>query len=321
MRTVICDLLGIDYPILQGGMAWAAAAPLVAAVSAAGGLGIIGAGSSNPEILARQIEEVRQLTGRPFGVNIMLQSPHVEGLVEVVCALQVPVVTTGAGNPGKYMEELKAAGIRVIPVVSSAALARRLERSGADAIIAEGEESGGHVGEVATSVLVPHVVDSVSLPVIAAGGLADGRGLVAALAWGAAGVQMGTRFLCAAECKVSLRVKEKIIQANERDTVVTGRSTGHPVRVLRNRLSRKFELLETRGASVEELDALGRGRLRAAMVDGDVENGSVMAGQSAALVKEIKPAREILQDIVRQAEEIIKELAGLAERRFDQDAG
>lgn len=242
----------------------------------------------------------------------MLQSPHVNELVEVVCACQVPVITTGAGNPGKYMEQFKKAGIRVIPVVSSAALAQRLERAGADAVIAEGEESGGHVGEVATSVLVPQVVDSVSIPVIAAGGLADGRGLVAALAWGAVGVQMGTRFLCAAECTVSRRVKEIIIKARERDTVVTGRSTGHPVRVMKNKLSRAFELAEARGAGVAELEALGTGKLRAAMIDGDVENGSVMAGQVAALVNEIKPAGEIMQDIIRQAEEIIGRLSRLA---------
>ncbi|MBE3587193.1 MAG: enoyl-[acyl-carrier-protein] reductase FabK [Thermoanaerobacteraceae bacterium] len=305
IRTKLCDLLGIEYPILQGGMAWVSTAELAAAVSEAGGLGIIGSGQAPPDWVRGQVRRARELTSRPFGVNVMLRSPFVDAVMQVLLEERVPVITTGAGNPGKYLPDLQAAGIRVIPVVSSVALARRLVRSGVDALVAEGMESGGHVGELGTLPLVPQIVDAVNVPVIAAGGIFDGRGLAAALMLGAAGVQMGTRFMCAAECTIHPAVKEMIIRAKDRDTVVTGRPTGHPVRVLRNKLSRQFEELESRCAPVEELEKLGTGRLKAAMVDGDVEYGSVMAGQVSAMVREIQPAREIIQDVVRGAAELL----------------
>jgi len=292
-------------------MAWAGTGELAGAVSAAGGLGIIGAADFPPEVVAEEIAKVRRFTDRPFGVNIMLMSRYVEDVVRLVIREKVPVVTTGGGNPGKYLPALKEAGIKVLPVVSSVALARRLARSGVDGFIAEGMESGGHIGEVATVPLVPQVVDAVEEPVVAAGGFADGRGLVAALALGAVGVQMGTRFLCSLECPAHPRVKERIIQAKDRDTVVTGALTGHPVRVLRNKLSRQFEQMEKSGASVEQIAALGVGKLRAAMVEGDVENGSVMAGQVAALIKDVRPVREIIQGIMTEAEAILQGLTRL----------
>jgi enoyl-[acyl-carrier protein] reductase II len=315
LRTVICDLLDIEFPVLQGGMAWAGTGELAGAVSAAGGLGIIGGANFPAEVVALEIAKVRKMTGRPFGVNIMLMSPYVEEIVDLVVRERVPVVTTGGGNPGKYLERLKSAGIKVIPVVSSVALARRLSRSGVDAFVAEGMESGGHIGDVATMPLVPQIVDAVEEPVIAAGGIADGRGLAAALALGAVGVQMGTRFLCSTECIAHPRVKERIVQARDRDTVVTGALTGHPVRVLKNKLSRQYEEMEKSGASVEELQALGVGRLRAAIIEGDVEYGSVMAGQIAGLIREVRPVREILISIVKEAEEIIRRLSGMVEAR------
>lgn len=315
LRTVLCDLLGICYPIMQGGMAWVSEARLAAAVSEAGGLGIIGTGNAPPDWVREQVRLVRELTDRPFGVNVMLRSPFAEEVIGVLLEERVPVVTTGAGNPGKYVEEFRRRGTKVLPVVSSVALAQRLERAGVDAVIAEGLESGGHIGEITTMALVPQVVDAVKIPVVAAGGIFDGRGLVAALALGAAGVQMGTRFMSAEECTIHPRVKEFLIRARDRDTVVTGRSTGHPVRVLRNKLAREFELLESRGASVEELEALGTGRLRAAMVEGDVEYGSVMAGQVAAMVKKVQPAREIIEEIVGEAAAILRRLPGLVEAR------
>lgn len=305
IRTKLCDLLGIEYPIIQGGMAWVSTAELAAAVSEAGGLGIIGTGHAAPDWVREQVRLARSLTGKPFGVNVMLRSPFAEEILRVVVEERVPVVTTGAGNPGKYLGELKAAGVKVIPVVASVALARRLARSGVDALVAEGMESGGHVGEIGTFPLVPQVVDAVDIPVVAAGGIFDGRGLAAALMLGAQGVQMGTRFMCAAECTIHPRVKEMIIKAGDRDTVVTGRSTGHPVRVLRNKLSQQFEELERRGAPPEELEKLGVGRLRAAMVDGDVEYGSVMAGQVAAMVKKVQPAREIVLEVVQEAARLL----------------
>ncbi|TDA65653.1 MAG: enoyl-[acyl-carrier-protein] reductase FabK [Clostridia bacterium] len=308
-RTVLCDLLGIEYPIFQGGMAWAATGELAAAVSAAGGLGIIAAAHLDGTGLRQEIAKVKAATDRPFGVNVMLRSPYVDELFATILQERVPVVTTGAGNPGKWVPALKEKGIRVIPVVSSVALAQRLTRVGSDAFIAEGEESGGHIGEISTAVIVPQVVDAVRVPVIAAGGIADGRGLAAALAWGAVGVQMGTVFLCAEECTIHPRVKERIIQARDRDTVVTGRPTGHPVRVLRNKLTRQYEEMESRGASTQELEALGTGKLRAAMVLGDVEYGSLMAGQVAAMVKQVRPARDIICSVMEQAETVMRDLA------------
>lgn len=308
LRTPICDILGITYPIIQGGMAWAATGELAAAVSAAGGLGIIGAGSAPPEIVCREIRKVRERTEHPFGVNIYYMSPYVEELIDLVISEKVPVITTGAGNPGKHLPRLKAAGIKVLPVVASVPLAKRLERLGVDALIAEGMECGGHIGEICTLPLVPQVVNTVEIPVIAAGGIADGRGLAAALALGAAGVQMGTRFICAEECTVHTRFKEAIIKARDRDTVVTG-FPGHYVRVLKNKLTRQFEEMATRGALPEEMERLGTGKLRAAVVEGDVEFGSVMAGQVAALVKEVKPAAAIIQEVMLEAVAIISRLA------------
>ncbi|MGQ9823602.1 MAG: enoyl-[acyl-carrier-protein] reductase FabK [Desulfotomaculales bacterium] len=287
-------------------MAWVSDAYLAAAVSEAGGLGIIGTGAAEPAWVREQIRLARELTGKPFGVNVMLLSPFADEVMEVIRAERVPVITTGAGNPGKYVPALKEAGTKVIPVVSSVALAKRLARTGVDALIAEGMESGGHIGDLTTMALVPQVVEAVSIPVIAAGGICDGRGLAAALCLGAAGVQMGTRFMCAAECTIHPRVKEMVISARDRDTVVTGRSTGHPVRVLRNKLARQFEELEARCAPPEELEKLGVGRLRAAMKEGDTEYGSVMAGQVSALVRRVQPAREIILDVVEGAAEILR---------------
>ena len=299
----------IEYPVIQGGMAWVSTAELAAAVSEAGGLGIIGSGQASPVWLREQVRRCKELTDKPFGVNVMLMSPDVEGMMEVIVDERVPVVTTGAGSPGKYVPILQSVGTRVIPVVASVALAKRLVRSGVDAVIAEGYESGGHVGELTTMALVPQVVDVVDVPVIAAGGIADGRGLAAVLALGAAGVQMGTRFICAAECTVHPLIKESVLKARDRDTVVTGRSTGHPVRVIKNKLSKQFDEMEEQRVPVEVLEKLGAGRLRAAMVDGDVENGSVMAGQISGLVGKIQPAREIIQEVIAEARQVILRLS------------
>lgn len=311
IHTLLCDLLGIQYPILQGGMAWVSTSELVAAVSNAGGLGIIGSGAAPPEWVKEQIRLTKERTEKPFGVNIMLRSPFVDEVMEIIKEEKVPVVTTGAGNPGKYIPALRERGTRVIPVVASVALARRLARSGVDALIAEGMESGGHVGELTTMALVPQIVEAVQIPVIAAGGIFDGRGFAAALALGAAGVQMGTRFMCAEECTIHPKVKEFVIKAKDRDTVITGISTGHPVRVLQNKLTRKYEELERQGASAEKLDELGVGALKAAMINGDVEYGSVMAGQIAAMVSRIQPAREIILDVINRAEEVLFRLSQL----------
>jgi len=311
-KTPLCDLLGIEYPIFQGGMAWVATAELAAAVSEAGGLGIIGSGHAPADWVLDQIRQVKERTSKPFGVNVMLMSPHVKEVMDVIVREKVAVVTTGAGNPGVYMPALKEAGIKVIPVVASVALAQRLERQGVDAIIAEGTESGGHVGELTTMALVPQVVDAVRVPVIAAGGIADGRQFLAALALGAVGVQMGTRFMCASECTIHQSVKEQILKARDRDTVVTGRSTGHPVRVLKNKLARQFEEMEKRCAPPEEIEKLGVGRMRAAMIEGDVEYGSLMAGQVAAMVRKIQPAAEIIHEILQDAEAAHARLRGIA---------
>lgn len=304
----ICELLGIKYPIIQGGMAWLGTFELVSAVSNAGGLGIIGSGDAPPDWLRRQIRSTKENTDKPFGVNIMLMSPFVKENLQIIIEEQVKIVTFGGGNPGSYIPALKEAGIRSLPVVSSVALARRLERLGADAIIAEGMESGGHIGETTTMALVPQVVQSVKLPVIAAGGIADGHGLVAALALGAQGVQMGTRFICSQECIAHPKFKEQIVQATDRSTVVTGESTGHPVRCLENRLTREFRAREKAGASIEELEAFGRGRLKLGIIDGNIEEGSLMAGQVAGLIKDIKPVKEIIESIMAEAEAIIDSL-------------
>lgn len=298
-------LLNIEFPILQGGMAWVATAKLAAAVSAAGGLGIIGAGHAPAEWVRQEIRKVRSVTSHPFGVNVMLMSPCAAEVIRVVVEERVPVVTTGAGSPGPFLESLKAVGCKVIPVVASVALARRLERLGADAIIAEGSEAGGHIGDVSTMSLVPQVVDAVTIPVIAAGGIADGRGIAAALMLGAAGVQLGTRFICASECEAHIAYKEAVMGAGDRDAVVCGLSTGHPVRSLKNQLTRDYTLLEKQGASEEELGQLGSGRLRLAFEQGDVRNGSLMAGQSAGLVKDIRTAEEIILSLVQETERLM----------------
>ncbi len=304
LETKICHLLNIKYPIIQGGMAWVATGELAAAVSEAGGLGIIGAGSAPSEVLRQEIRKVRSKTDRPFGVNVYYLSPFVEEAIQVVIEERVPVVTTGAGNPGKHIPIFKEIGTKVIPVVSSAILAKRLERVGADAFIAEGMECGGHVGDITTFALVPQVVDAVDVPVIAAGGIYDGRGLVAALAFGAEGVQMGTRFICAAECTAHKNYKEAVIRAKERDTVLTG-NEGSYIRVIRNKLTKEFHRLASEYATPEEMEKLGVGRLRAGVIDGDVEMGSIMAGQIASAVNKIQPAQEIIEEIMSQADQVL----------------
>ena len=318
IHTRLCDLLNIRHPILQGGMAWVATAELSAAVSEAGGLGILGGGNAPPDYVRDQIRQLRRLTDKPFGVNVPLFSEYADAVIDVCIEERVPVVTTGAGNPGPAIKRLKEAGIIVIPVVASVALARRLEKAGADAIIAEGMESGGHIGDVATLPLVPQVVDAVDIPVIAAGGIADGRGLAAALALGAVGVQMGTRFICAEECTVHPEYKRRIIEAGDRSTMVSGAALGHPVRSLRNPLSRKFVELEQKGATEAEIIAFGTGALRRAAREGDWENGTFMAGQSAGLVNDIKPARQIIEDIIAEAEQVLRYCVNLI--RDSQDS-
>jgi len=304
----LCRLLDIKYPIIQGGMAWLGTTELVSAVSNAGGLGVIGSGDAPPDWVRNQIRATRERTDKPFGVNIMLMSPFVRDNLQVILDEGVKIVTFGGGNPGTYIPALKEAGVKVMPVVSSVALARRLERLGIDAVIAEGMESGGHVGDTATMALVPQVVQNVKVPIIAAGGIADGHGLVAALALGAQGVQMGTRFICSEECIAHPRFKEHILQAQDRATVVTGESTGHPVRCLENRLTREFKAREKAGASKEELEEFGRGRLSLGIIQGNIEEGSLMAGQIAGLIKEIKPVKAIIEDIMAEAEKVIETL-------------
>ncbi|PJI08509.1 MULTISPECIES: enoyl-[acyl-carrier-protein] reductase FabK [Clostridium] len=305
LKSNFCDLLGIKYPIIQGGMAWVADSSLAAAVSNAGGLGIIAAANAPVEYVREEIRKAKKLTDKPFGVNIMLLSDNADEVAKMVCEEGVKVLTTGAGNPGKYIEMWKEHGIKVIPVIASVALARRMERCGVDAVVAEGCESGGHVGELTTMALVPQVVDAVNIPVIAAGGIGDGRGVVAAFALGASGVQVGTRFLVAKECTVHQNYKNKVLKARDIDTEVTGRSTGHPVRVLRNKLVRKYKLMEKEGAPIEEMEALGKGALPRAVKDGDVDNGSVMAGQIAGLVKEEETCNEIVTGMFKEAEQVI----------------
>jgi len=308
MKTDLCKLLNIEYPIIQGGMAWVATAPLAATVSNAGGLGIIAAGNAPADYVLEQVRKAKTLTNKPFGVNVMLLSPFAGEVMKMLCEEKVAVVTTGAGNPGKYIASLKEAGIKVIPVVPSVTIAKKMERDGADAVIAEGTESGGHIGELTTMALVPQVVDAVNIPVIAAGGIADSRGVVAALALGAVGVQLGTRFLCSEECTAHENYKNPVVEAKDRDAVVTGRSTGHPVRGIKNKLTRGFDKLEKEGASVEEIEKFGAGALRNAVVAGDVEMGALMAGQSAGLVCDIKSCEEIINDLVGGVGEIIKRI-------------
>lgn len=299
----ICKLLNITYPILQGGMAWVATHSIAAAVSNAGGLGIIAAGHAPSEWVREEIRACKAKTNKPFGVNVMLLSPYVDEVIEVIIEEGVKVVTTGAGNPGKYMDALRAADVKVIPVVPSVALAKRMERSGADAVIAEGCESGGHIGELTTMALVPQVVDAVSIPVIAAGGIADGRGMAAAFMLGAQGVQIGTRFLVAKECAIPDTYKQRVIKASDIDAVVTGRSTGHPVRSLRNQLTRAFSKLEKEGADQEALDQLGVGALRKAAIEGDVNHGSVLAGQISGMITKEQTTKEIIDEIMSGVKE------------------
>ena len=307
MITEVTKLLGIQYPVIQGGMAWVAEHHLAAAVSEAGGLGLIGASAAPAEWVRNEIREAKKLTDKPFGVNIMLMSPYADEVAKVVAEEGVKVVTTGAGNPEKYMELWKNTGIRVIPVVASVALARRMERAGADAVVAEGCESGGHIGETTTMALVPQVADAVQIPVIAAGGIADGRGMAAAFMLGAEGVQMGTRFVVAKESIVHPNYKERVIKAKDIDSEVTGMSTGHPIRVLRNQMSREYLKLEKEGASFEELELMTLGTLRKAVVEGDVTRGTVMAGQSAGLVKQEQTCSEMIEEIMDQAKKLLKE--------------
>ena len=304
-KTDICDILEIEYPIIQGGMAWVATGELAGAVSKAGGLGIIGSGNAPAEIVEQEINKVRELTDKPFGVNVMLLSPYVEEVVDLVAEKEVPVVTTGAGNPGKYIDRFLAGGCKVIPVVSSSALARRLARMEISAVIAEGNEAGGHIGDLTTMTLIPQIVDSVDVPVIAAGGIADGRGLLAALFLGAQAVQLGTRFVCAEECQASNEYKEKIINARDRDAVVSARSTGHPVRSLKNTLTRKLDKLEAKSATKEEIEKAGEGALREAVCEGKVDTGSVMAGQISGLIKNILSSEEIIHNIIHEAEDML----------------
>lgn len=305
MKTKVTELLGIEYPIIQGGMAWVAEYHLAAGVSNAGGLGLIGAASAPAEWVREQIREAKKLTDKPFGVNIMLMSPYADEVAKVIVEEGVKVVTTGAGNPEKYMQMWKEAGVKVIPVVASVALAKRMERCGADAVVAEGSEAGGHIGENTTMVLVPQVVDAVNIPVIAAGGIADGRGMAAAFMLGAQGMQLGTHFVTTKESIVHENYKKAILKAKDIDSRVTGRSTGHPVRALRNQMTKQYLELEKSGAGLEELEVLTVGSLRKAVVEGDVINGTVMAGQSAAMVKEELTCQELIQKLVTETDALI----------------
>lgn len=307
INSRITDILNIKYPIIQGGMAWISDADLAVGVSEAGGLGII-SGVGETEDVRAQIKKAKSLTNKPFGVNIMLMAKNVDEIAKMVCEEKVSVVTTGAGSPGKYMEYWKKNNIKVIPVVPSVAIAKRMEKFGADAIIVEGMEAGGHIGQLTTMSLVPQVVDAVSIPVIAAGGIGDGRGIAASFMLGACGVQMGTRFLVSDECNVHDNYKEKVLNARDIDSEITGTSTSHPVRVLRNKLTREYIKLEKSNADSSEIEALGKGALRKAVIDGDVENGSVMAGQIAGLVKEKQSCKEIINELVYEFEETLRRI-------------
>ena len=301
----ICELLNIKYPIIQGGMAWVADANLASAVSNAGGLGLIAGGNAPKEIIRTEIHKCRELTEKPFGVNVMLLSPFVDEIIDLIIEEKISVITTGAGNPAKYIDRLKEANIKIIPVVPSIALAQRMEKLKADAVIVEGTEAGGHVGELTTMVLTPQVADSVSIPVIAAGGIADGRGIAAAFALGAEGVQVGTRFICSEECNVHENYKTMVLKSKDRDAIVTGRSTGHPVRTLKNKLAKEILSMEKQGIDPEEIDKKGIGSLRLATKNGDIHNGSFMAGQIASIVKDVKPCKYIIEEMINQAKNIM----------------
>jgi enoyl-[acyl-carrier protein] reductase II len=306
MKNRITDLLKTEYPIIQGGMAWVAEHNLAAAVSNAGGLGIIGAASAPAEVVREEIKKCKELTDKPFGVNVMLLNPNADDVAKIIIEEGVKVVTTGAGNPGKFMDAWKEAGVVVIPVVASTAMAIMMERAGADAVVAEGMESGGHIGVTTSFALIPQVVDAVSIPVIAAGGIADGRGMAAAFMLGAEGIQMGTRFVAAKESIVHAAYKEKIVKAKDIDSVVTGTTTGHPVRCLKNRMTKEYVKLEREGADFMELEKLTLGSLRKAVIDGDVINGTLMAGQIAGLIKSEESCADIISSISDEAEKLMK---------------
>lgn len=300
MKTRITELLGIEYPIIQGGMAWVAEYNLAAAVSNAGGFGIIGAASAPPEIVREQIRKCKELTDKPFGVNVMLMNPNAEEVAKIVIEEGVKAVTTGAGNPAEYIPMWKEAGVKVMPVVASVAMAVMMERAGVDAVVAEGMESGGHIGQTTTMALLPQVVDAVNIPVIGAGGIADGRGFAAAIMLGAEAVQMGTAFLVAKENIVHENYRNKVIAAKDIDSVVTGTSTGHPVRGLRNHMTKEYLRLEKEGATIEELEQITLGALRRAVIDGDAKDGTVMAGQIAGLIKKEATCKEIITSIYNE---------------------
>lgn len=306
MKTRITELLNIEYPIIQGGMAWVAEHNLAAAVSNAGGLGLIGAASAPAEVVREEIRKCRELTDKSFGVNVMLLNPNAQEVAQVIVEEGVKVVTTGAGNPAKFMELWKNAGVKVIPVVASVAMAKLMERTGADAVVAEGMESGGHIGSTTTMALVPQVVDAVSVPVIAAGGIGDGRGFAASIMLGAEAVQIGTRFVVAKESIVHANYKQQVVKAKDIDSTVTGMSTGHPVRSLRNKMTKEYQKLEKEGADFMELEKLTLGSLRKAVIEGDVVNGTLMAGQIAGLIKEEQSCNEIVQDIMGQAKALLQ---------------
>lgn len=311
MNSSICEVLGIKYPIIQGAMAWIANASLASAVSNAGGLGIIAAGNAPVDVVREEIRKTKELTDKPFGVNIMLLSPYVDDIVQLMCDEDVKVITTGAGNPGKYIDAFKSKNMKFIPVVPSVALAKRMEKTGADAIIAEGMESGGHIGKLTTMSLVPQVVDAVNIPVIAAGGIGDARGIAAAFMLGAKGVQMGTRFLVAYECTVHKNYKERILKAKDIDTTITGQITGHPVRIIKNKLAKQFEIAEKEEMAksvpdLERFEKIGTGALQKAVIDGDVNYGSVMSGQIAGLVNKEQSCKEIIDELVKEFDELMK---------------
>lgn len=306
-KSIICKLLEIKYPLIQGGMAWIADAELASAVSNAGALGVVAAGYAPKEWVREEIRKTKKLTKKPFGLNIMLLNPNTDEIARIAVEERVKVVITGAGNPGKYVKMWKENNILVFPVIPSVALAIRMERAGADAVIAEGGEAGGHVGEITTMSLIPQVADAINIPVLAAGGIADGRGLAAAWMLGASGFQIGTRFLVAYECNVHKNYKQKILNAKDTSTIVTGRPTGHPVRIIKNRLARDFQQLDKRNASLEEYEKLGKNALCRAAREGDMDYGSVMAGQSAGLVKKEQTCKEIVEEIFLEAKKIIVE--------------
>lgn len=308
MTEKLLKILGIKYPIIQGGMAWVSEAELAGAVSNAGGLGLIAAANAPAFWVREQITKIRTITNKPFGVNVMLLSPYVEEVIDVICEMKVPIITTGAGNPGKYMAKLKKHNVIIIPVVPSVAIAKRMEKSLADAVIIEGCEAGGHIGELTTMVLLPQVVDAVNIPVIAAGGIGDARGIVAAYALGACAVQIGTRFICSKECTVANEYKELVIKASDRDTLATGRHTGHPVRCLKTKFSRELLKHEKQGLPVEEFEKLGAGSLRKAVVDGNIKEGTFMAGQISGLICDIKSCEDIINDLVSDTNTLLKKM-------------